>query len=80
MSRVPPEPGFVYKNHHNVQPGRVVTPDSRKTYLTLVQTDSIGLGAWVDPLQARCRTRGDPRELPVDGAVGARVLLLAGHP
>lgn len=49
MNRVAPEPGFIYRNQHSVQPGQVVTPEANKTYVALVQTDSIGLGAWVDP-------------------------------
>lgn len=49
MSRIRTAPGFVYRNNHNVKPGQVVKPDTGKVYIALVQTDSIGLGSWVDP-------------------------------
>ena len=48
-NRVRLEPGFEYRNNHNVKPGQVVTPEANKTYIALVQTDSIGLGAWTKP-------------------------------
>jgi hypothetical protein len=48
LYRVPPTPGFKYKNHHNVEPGKTYTPGN-KVYVALVQTDGLGLGAWVKP-------------------------------
>ncbi len=41
-------PGFTFKNNHNVQPGVTYTP-GKKVYITCVQTDCLGLGAWVKP-------------------------------
>jgi hypothetical protein len=46
-SRTPPSPGFKFKNHHNVVPHGVYTPE-KKVYVTCVQTDGLGLGAWKD--------------------------------
>ena len=48
MYRVPPTPGFRFKNNHNIQPGKKYTPE-KKVYLALVQTDGLGIGAWVKP-------------------------------
>ena len=47
-AQVPASPGFVYKNNHHVQPGQPMAP-SKKVYLTCIQTDGIGLGAWLKP-------------------------------
>jgi hypothetical protein len=48
LYRVPPTPGFKFKNNHNVQPGKRYVPES-KVYVALVQTDGLGIGAWVKP-------------------------------
>jgi hypothetical protein len=45
---VPPTKGFVFKNNHNVLPGKEYTPGN-KVYITCIQTDGIGLGAWLKP-------------------------------
>jgi hypothetical protein len=47
-AQVPASPGFVYKNNHNVVPGKDYTPQ-KKVYVTCLQTDGIGLGAWLKP-------------------------------
>ncbi len=41
-------PGFTYRNNHNIQPGKKYTPE-KKVYITCVQTDGVGLGAWTKP-------------------------------
>ncbi len=48
LYRVPPTPGFKFKNNHNIQPGKKDSPE-KKVYVALVQTDGLGLGAWVKP-------------------------------
>ncbi|MFO7724020.1 MAG: GxGYxYP family putative glycoside hydrolase, partial [Oceanipulchritudo sp.] len=40
--------GFVFANNHNVEPDEVVVPEN-KVYLAAIQTDSIGIGAWLKP-------------------------------
>jgi hypothetical protein len=40
--------GFTFRNHHNVVPGKTYTPEE-KVYIACVQTDGLGLGAWLDP-------------------------------
>lgn len=47
-TQVPLSPGFEFKNNHNVEPDETVVPE-RKVYLTAVQTDSLGIGAWTRP-------------------------------
>ena len=47
-SQVPPTPGFEFKNNHNLVPGNDYTPQ-KKVYITCVQTDGLGLGAWLKP-------------------------------
>ena len=47
-SMTPPEPGFQFRNHHNVVPGEVYTPE-KKVYISCLQTDGLGLGAWRKP-------------------------------
>jgi len=47
-SQVPATKGFQYKNHHNIVPGKKYIPEN-KVYITCVQTDGIGLGAWTKP-------------------------------
>ncbi len=48
LYKVPASPGFKFTNHHNVKPGVNYVPE-KKTYVALVQTDGLGLGAWVKP-------------------------------
>jgi len=47
-SQIPTSPGFVYKNNHHVKPGEKVVP-KEKVYVTCIQTDGMGLGAWEKP-------------------------------
>ncbi len=47
-SQVPATPGFVFKNNHNLAPGKSYKPE-KKVYITCIQTDGIGLGAWNQP-------------------------------
>jgi len=47
-SQVPATPGFVYKNKHHLIPGKNYQPE-KKVYLTCIQTDGLGLGAWQEP-------------------------------
>ena len=48
LMNVPASPGFKFKNHHNIKPGVKYVPE-KKAYVALVQTDGLGLGAWVKP-------------------------------
>ena len=48
LVHVPVSPGFVFKNHHNIEPGRKYVPE-KKVYLALIQTDGLGIGAWLKP-------------------------------
>lgn len=43
-SMTPPSPGFQFRNHHNVVPGKTYTP-GKKVYVSCLQTDGLGLGA-----------------------------------
>lgn len=47
-SQVPPTPGFVFKNNHHVEPGKAYLPE-KKVYVSCIQTDGMGLGAWNQP-------------------------------
>lgn len=47
-SQVPPSPGFKYTNNHHVVPGKTYKPE-KKVYISCIQTDGIGLGAWLKP-------------------------------
>lgn len=46
--QIPTTPDFAYRNNHNVTPGEVVVPEE-KVYITAIQTDGIGIGAWLLP-------------------------------
>ncbi|MFH0989603.1 MAG: GxGYxYP domain-containing protein [bacterium] len=48
LYQIPPTPSFKYKNNHTVKPGKKYIPEN-KVYVALVQTDGLGLGAWVKP-------------------------------
>ncbi|MCK7525044.1 MAG: hypothetical protein MZV64_49275 [Ignavibacteriales bacterium] len=50
-------PGFVYENNHSIVPGRQYVP-GKKVYITCVQTDGIGLGAYFETRQGRSRIPG----------------------
>jgi hypothetical protein len=45
---VPASPGFIFKNNHNIKSEKQYIFE-KKTYVALVQTDGLGLGAWVKP-------------------------------
>jgi len=47
-SMTPPSPGFKFKNHHNVVRGKEYKPE-KKVYVTCIQSDGLGLGAWTRP-------------------------------
>ena len=47
-SQVPVTPGFKFTNNHHLVPGKDYTPE-KKVYVTCIQTDGIGLGAWLKP-------------------------------
>jgi len=48
LLQVPASPGFQFRNHHNLVPGKAYVPE-KKVYVALVQTDGLGIGAWVRP-------------------------------
>jgi hypothetical protein len=48
LYQIPLSPGFKFKNNHNIKPGIKYIPE-KKVYVALVQTDGLGLGAWVKP-------------------------------
>jgi hypothetical protein len=47
-AQIPVSPGFTYKNNHHVKPGERLVPE-KKVYISCIQTDGIGLGAWLEP-------------------------------
>lgn len=47
-SQIPVSPGFQFRNNHHVKPGGKIVP-KQKVYITCIQTDGIGLGAWLKP-------------------------------
>lgn len=47
-SQIPVSPGFQFRNNHHVKPGEKIVP-KQKVYITCIQTDGIGLGAWLKP-------------------------------
>jgi hypothetical protein len=47
-SQIPASPGFRFTNNHRVEPGNIYKPQ-KKVYISCVQTDGIGLGAWLEP-------------------------------
>jgi hypothetical protein len=46
-TQLPLTPGFRFKNRHNIVPGKKFVPE-KKVYIACVQTDGLGLGAWLD--------------------------------
>ncbi len=51
-TQVPFTDDFVFKNHHNVEPDEVLESE-KKVYISLIQTDSMGIGAWTKPGRGR---------------------------
>lgn len=47
-SQVPASTGFKFQNNHNVVPGKTYKPE-KKVYVSCIQTDCLGLGAWTQP-------------------------------
>lgn len=47
-SQIPVSAGFKFKNKNNLIPGKKYIPE-KKVYVTCIQTDGIGLGAWLKP-------------------------------
>jgi hypothetical protein len=47
-AQIPVTPGYTFRNNHRIQPGVTVRPE-KKVYITCIQTDGIGLGAWLRP-------------------------------
>jgi len=47
-SQVPASKGFKFTNHHNIEEGKKYIPDE-KVYITCIQTDGLGIGAWTKP-------------------------------
>jgi hypothetical protein len=46
-TQLPLTPGFKFRNRHNIIPGKKYVPE-KKVYIACVQTDGLGLGAWLD--------------------------------
>lgn len=51
-TQVPFTDDFVFKNNHNVEPDETLEAED-KVYVALVQTDSMGIGAWTKPGRGR---------------------------
>ena len=47
-AQIPVSPGFVFKNNHHITPGEKIVPKN-KVYVSCMQTDGMGLGAWEKP-------------------------------
>jgi len=47
-AQIPVSPGFVFRNNHHVAPGQRIMPQ-KKVYISCIQTDGMGLGAWHKP-------------------------------
>ena len=48
-SRVPATPDYKFQQHHHVSPGQAPPQPADVVYLSAVQTDGLGLGAWDRP-------------------------------
>lgn len=48
LIHIPVTPGFTFKNNHNTVPEKKYTPE-KKIYLSFIQTDGLGIGAWFEP-------------------------------
>jgi hypothetical protein len=47
-TQIPTTPGFTFENNHSISPDTTLTPE-KKVYLSPVQTDGLGIGAWREP-------------------------------
>jgi hypothetical protein len=47
-AQTPASPGFTFTNNHHLKPGAQPVP-GKKVYVTCIQTDGMGLGAWLKP-------------------------------
>lgn len=47
-NQIPFSKGFKMKNNHHIEPGKTYKPE-KKVYITCVQTDGLGIGAWLKP-------------------------------
>lgn len=47
-AQIPLSPGFAFRNNHHVAPGDHPAA-GKKVYIACIQTDGIGLGAWLKP-------------------------------
>jgi hypothetical protein len=48
VHHIPLEPGFTFRNNHNIEAGKRYKP-AKKVYISCIQTDCLGLGAWNQP-------------------------------
>lgn len=46
--QIPLSPGYEFKNNHNVKENEEYIPE-KKVYISCIQTDCLGLGAWTEP-------------------------------
>ncbi len=46
--QIPFSKGFKIKNNHHIEPGKQYVP-ANKVYISCVQTDGLGIGAWLKP-------------------------------
>ncbi len=46
--QIPFSPGFKIKNNHHIIPGKEYKP-KKKVYITCIQSDGMGIGAWLRP-------------------------------
>jgi len=51
-TQIPFTRDFEFTNNHNVEPDQTLEPED-KVYISLVQTDSMGIGAWTKPGRGR---------------------------
>lgn len=47
-TQIPTTPGYTFTNNHNVSPDTTLVPEA-KVYIAPVQTDGLGIGAWLKP-------------------------------
>lgn len=48
LIHIPVSPGFTFRNHHNIVPGKEYIPE-KKIYISFIQSDGLGIGAWFEP-------------------------------
>lgn len=48
ITQIPATPGYQFRNNHNVAPDESLTV-KEKVYITCIQTDGLGIGAWLKP-------------------------------